>query len=1106
MKKGSIFGFVWLFVVSWTIGVHGAAVVESARAIPCVRQVDVLVVGGTSAGVTAAVAAKRAGCDVYLVAPRPYLGEDIAGTLRLALEPGEKPTTELAKEIWLDTNVGLPFTYTTQGKSVKPHVDTGRMLADGRLTDPVHESVQFNDAKVRFDINLGAPKFVTSVELVSFFRTDDFDVAEARLVSRVGEGKWSKTQRLKRVRTEKDRVFWKVDLNCEVQTMSFAALRTEKFKRMLLGEIRIRTKDEAGGRLRVPTPLQVKQAFDRTLLTNDVAFLTGAYVTDVLRDAKGEVAGIVMANRSGRQAIVAKTIVDATEHATVARMAGVPFTPYPAGEAMFTRIVISGEKPSGKIVRVRELPGDYSVGVQHRRGVRVQGRAWECTLALPMKDGSYASFAEAEQLARDRTFTTQQLEAADTLFQVPPDRATGTVPHVFVLGGCAGLTAAELRPLAFMDRGTVVGARAAADARKRAKPVQVAVQTSSAAGETRGVIRETLNGLRPYEKGLPTIPSAAQALPVWGDYDVIVVGGGTGGAPAGIGASRQGAKTLIVEYLYGLGGVGTLGMIGKYWYGNAVGFTAEHDRGVAKLGATVRACGKREWWRAENRRVGTTLWFGAMACGAYLENGRVCGVVVATPQGRGVVRAKNVVDATGNADIAAAAGARCEFLGDGELALQGAGVSERQLGSTYINSDWGYVNDSDAQDLWLFELRRRLGGGTAWDISQVVGSRERRRIVGAGTVTPIDVLNQRTFPDTIVQGRSDFDTHGPSVADVCYVSETARSKIFWANMPYRSLIPEKVDGLAVAGLGVSVHRDAMPLLRMQPEIQNAGYAAGTAAAMAGRANVELRALDVKKLQRHLVEIGAIPEQVLNWKDSTTADNETWFSAVRNLADGYKDVSVVLAEPARALPALRDAYAKAKDPSAKLVYAHVLGILGDASGVETLARQIDGRDAEIQLNPLNKPAFGRRMGQRDSLIVALGRTRSAKAVPVLLAELEKIDEKSAAAHVRAVALACERMASPALAAALADVLKRPGIGGWARKGKTAVTPGGGFCVNPEPARCVRELNLARALWSCGDHDGVARRTLESYAEDARGVYALFANTALQKSGGQKSDRH
>ncbi len=1092
-------GFAMAMLAALAETAPGAEVVQSARKIPLVQSTDVLVVGGTSAGVTAAVAAKQAGADVFLVAPRPYLGEDIAGTLRLALEEGERPETELARNLWLDRTTSLPFTYTADAPSVAPHRDTGTMMCDGRAADVVHESVQFDVPKVKFELDLGKTQFVKSVEFTSFARGTDFDVSIARLVVRVGEGKWSAPYVLKRKDDAggKGVVHWRVELNCDVRQIGFAALRKEGCARMLLGEIRVKGEAEEGGRLRVPTPLQVKQAFDRALLTNDIGFLTGSYVTDVLRDAQGAVAGVVIANRSGRQAIRAKTVVDATERATVARLAGVSFTPYPKGPATFTRIVIGGQEPKAEGLRVRPLPGDYSTAVQWA-GKRIPGRAWACTLEIPMKDGSYASFAEAEQIARDRTWTKQQLEGADTLFQVPPDHATGSVPHVFVLGGCAGLTAEQLRPLAFMKLGDALGRRAAADAKARGAVAQVRVggQSPRTTG-MKGDVREALNGLRPFETGRAAVPSAPQALPVLGDFDVVVVGGGTGGAPAGIGAARRGAKTLVVEYLYGLGGVGTLGMIGKYWYGNQVGFTAEHDRALKALGAAVHVCGKRELWRAENRRAGTTLWFGAMACGAYVENGRVCGVVVATPQGRGVVRAKNVVDATGNADVAAAAGARCEYLGAGEIALQSAGLSERQLGASYINSDWGYVNDSDAVDLWLFALRRRLGGGNAWDISQVTETRERRHIVGVGTVTPLDLLNQRTFPDTIVQGRSDFDSHGPSVDDVCYVSETVSNKVFWANLPYRSLIPEKVDGVVVAGIGIGVHRDALPLLRMQPEVQNAGYAAGVAAAMAAKAGVELRNLDVKKLQRHLVDIGMIPEDVLSWKDNAKVDDETWLAAVKHLGEGYKDVAVVLSDRARALPALRDAYAKASVPSAKLVYAHVLGILGDATGAETLARQVDGRDPALRLNPEGKPAFGRRMSERDSFIVALGRTRSLLAVPVLLAEVEKLDAKSSAAHLRAVTLACESLASPALAPALAAVLAKDGVAGWSRQGGAAVVPGGGYGTNPEFARCLRELNLTRALYACGDADGLARRTLEAYAKDARGVLALHARALLEK---------
>ena len=1092
--------FTGCLLLGLLFSAQGEEILESAREIPLVRSADVLVVGGSSAGVAAAVAAKKAGAEVFLVAPRPYLGDDIAGTLRLALEGNERPETELAREIWIDDEENVPFSYKADAPSSAPHRDSGSKLSDGKVEDVVSGSVQFDVPKVKVNLVLeGGVRFVEAVELVTYARREDFDVASARLVTSVDGKTWSPALKLERMPVGGGQGFvrWRAEPRRDVRMIGLAVFRQEECRRMLLGEIFVKAKS-GEGRLRVPTPLQVKQAFDRALLTNGVDFLTGSHVTDVLRDRAGDVSGVVIANRSGRQAIRAKTIVDATERATVARLAGVPFTAYPQGEQTFTRIVISGQEPRAEGLVSRRLPGDYSVGVQwDRKGRKISGRAWECTLKIPMGDGTYASFAEAEQIARDRTFTKEQLDAADTLFQVPPDHVVGGTPHLLIAGGCAGLTARQLRPLAFMQYGSGIGARAAADAAAREVEGRVVVAGGGAPSSRDGrEVREALNGLRPFDRGLPTVTSAERGLPVLGTYDVVVVGGGTGGAPAGIGAARKGARTLLVEYLHGLGGVGTLGMIGKYWYGNPVGFTAEHDRGVEALGASVRACGKREWWRAENRRAGTTLWFGAMACGAVVEGNRVCGVVVATPQGRGVVLAKNVVDATGNSDVAAAAGARCEFLGGGEIALQGAGLSEKTLGASYINSDWGYVNDSDAFDLWLFGLRGRLGAGRVWDISQVVETRERRRIVGAGTVTPLDVLNHRTFPDTIVRGRSDFDSHGPSVDDVCYVSETVTNKVFWANMPYRSLIPEKMDGIAVAGIGISVHRDALPLLRMQPEVQNAGYAAGTAAAMAGKAGVALRDLDVKELQRHLVGMGALPEEVLTWTDNIQMDEETWLTAVNGLADGYKGISRVLADRERALPALRGAYAKATIPSARLVYAHVLGILGDATGAETLARQIDGRDSEIRLNPKGLPAFGRRMSERDSFIVALGRTKSPLAVKPLLAELAKVDRRSSVVHVRALTLACEQVADPALAPALAAVLRKDGVGGWSRKGTDAVTPAGGFCSSPESGRCLRELNLARALLACGDHNGLARRTLENYAADGRGVFAQNARAVLQ----------
>ncbi len=60
--------------------------------------------------------------------------------------------------------------------------------------------------------------------------------------------------------------------------------------------------------------------------------------------------------------------------------------------------------------------------------------------------------------------------------------------------------------------------------------------------------------------------------------------------------------------------------------------------------------------------------------------------------------AEAVIDATGNADIAAAAGAECVYTGENEFAMQGTGLL-RQLGAAYTNTDYTYVDETDMIDV-----------------------------------------------------------------------------------------------------------------------------------------------------------------------------------------------------------------------------------------------------------------------------------------------------------------------------------------------------------------------------------------------------------------------
>jgi len=176
---------------------------------------------------------------------------------------------------------------------------------------------------------------------------------------------------------------------------------------------------------------------------------------------------------------------------------------------------------------------------------------------------------------------------------------------------------------------------------------------------------------------LQTVEWPAERLPVLASADVVVAGGGTSGFIAATAAARTGARTVLVERFGYLGGCTTApynttlnafaDMAGRpVVRGLAWEFVERMERdGQALLGAR----GRNQLWPVWTRKValdmvteaGVDLFFYTWVSDVLAEDGRLRGLVVQTKGGRGVLLAKTFVDATGDADLAALAGAPFEM-------------------------------------------------------------------------------------------------------------------------------------------------------------------------------------------------------------------------------------------------------------------------------------------------------------------------------------------------------------------------------------------------------------------------------------------------------------
>ena len=132
------------------------------------------------------------------------------------------------------------------------------------------------------------------------------------------------------------------------------------------------------------------------------------------------------------------------------------------------------------------------------------------------------------------------------------------------------------------------------------------------------------------------------------------------------------------------------------------------------------------------------------------------------------------------------------------------------------------------------------------------GARESRRIRGLYTLTEADVRAARPFEDAIVKGSWYLDRH-PLDSPGYHPHDLVKAY----DIPYRTLLPQGVENLLVAGRCHSATSEALASSRVGTTAMGMGEAAGVAAAMAVQTGIAPREVSVPELRRRLVEQGGV---------------------------------------------------------------------------------------------------------------------------------------------------------------------------------------------------------------------------------------------------------
>jgi ribulose 1,5-bisphosphate synthetase/thiazole synthase len=927
----------------------------------------------------------------------------------------------------------------------------------------------------------------------------------------------------------------------------------------------------------------VKLSLEDLLLHEGVELIYASQPIEILLEDETAI-GLIIGNKSGRQVITGKIIIDATETATVARIAAAEFeAPRPQMFRFSRTLEFDGVLP----LRKRSLSVPEAIGIAGNKvtlhpGYSGKGHIYiECPMVLPYGNMDMAGLMCREIEARDRSMelasylinnvsefknaflaaTSYELHGRHTTrlagpkpnwaldfdslplliteknlenVQFSPSSFATPMHNLWCLQEAARLEPSQMEMFGEPVSSSLIGAAFAKNLIAQWDRVEAFQPSGESAHDSKSCRQSSCA----MEIKQPASPQRGRwyeqqvvqpsEVPVIRNVDVLVVGGGTSGATAAITSAREGMRTVLLELNPGLGGTGTLGGVDSYWFGRRVGFSncvkklvdTEHKALNYKEGDWPRwnIEAKMHALLKEAKQVGVEIFFNTITIGTVVEGNQVRGVVAAGKFGAFAVLAKVVIDATGDGDVAAFAGAKYTYGSAHDHVVMWYSLAQFTTPGRTQNNFTSMVDVSNIEDYTRAILAGRRRGPDCHDHGVYIASRETRHIQGDVVLTLTDELRQKQWADVVNIHYSNCDLKGKCASDWFRIGLIPPNMEI--EIPYRVLLPEGLENILIAGKAISAKHDAFPAIRMQADLENLGGVVALAAAQAVKESVPPRQINLTKLQKRLIKIGLLPQEILKRKTEQKHYDDTELKALVESLDAkrplysYADmkmgevfrqkiavVEICTADCQSVVPILKEVLSQASDKR-RVLLAQALAMFESPEAVPALIAEIERRLAEGSLPPRTSkilytqlPPDQGAMPDVVYLIYSLGMTRDKRSLAVWnkVAELLSPTEEDFADrykgtfyYVDAVCYGAQLLGDTEAVPILNEIHAHDCL-------RNLVIKKGFQRDFIHERRALLELGIGRALARCGSPAGF--EILISYLDDNRALLAEFAHTTL-----------